>query len=702
MKNNSLLKSLLIKFFVITGLTLLGAVLIFVLKPFHWDNADLLARVLNLLLITYSLSFLFYAWYYRLHRKFLFFFNHLSLKKRLLFIFIVTQILFIFSSFVLVQKGVTMSGDEPHYLVVSHSIAKDGDLNVFNQYARDQYREFMDVRLNHHARVGTGFKRWFSYGHLPGLSITLSPFFFFKIPNTLLYFLIRCYLGLFGSLLALLIYKFALKLWKNRSLSLFITIAYTLTAPVFFLSIHVFAELQASLIILTALYLILYAEKKTPFTILTAGFLLGIPVFWGLKYNIFAAVFTGLFFLHLLFREKKILNAFLLVIFPVFFQTLFFYFLYYAYGSFDPMAIYNGVMTEAQRLAYEANMQKIPLGKRFETLLGIFFDQRDGLLLYSPLYFFFFPGLVIAIRRIKKYWPHLILSSASFLYILFIGYSTVRAGYCPQARYLTPVAWTLMLFAIIYRNETTNRFFKKIFYYIPIYSIAVTLYQTFYPFTLYQDVTHTNLNRPGLIFQQWSNLYIDIPGFLPSFVKVPGNFEYLPNIVFLVLFIAFVVLALRPMKMYRLKWLGPVLFGVLAVIWVIFPRVPGYNPILVTKGDKPCKVYGISYYPTRAGEYKFPLNNGPGYVFTVSTLQPVPHFVLELENNDNVRYTVKGNSLQDSWKMDTVDPAATRKIIIETPSYKKTRNQYFYRIHIEINPAPPEKPTVFLQFYPEK
>ncbi|MGD2087456.1 MAG: hypothetical protein PVH61_14825 [Candidatus Aminicenantes bacterium] len=741
------------------------------MKLFYWDQADFMQRANLLLLISLVFSLVLTIRRFRLFKKFLFFFNRLPLKKRLTGIFVFTEILFIIASFIMVQKGVLLGGDEPHYLVISHSIARDFDLNVFNQYARDEYRDFIDVRLQHHARVGKGFKVWYSYGHLPGLSITLAPFFIFKIPHPLLYFLIRAFLGIFGALLAVLVYLFSLKLWKNNSLAIFITAVFTFTAPVFFYSIHIFAELQATLLVLTFLYLLLFSSKNTNFSpqrsqrwqsffkILLAGFLLGISVFWGLKYAIFIYLFSAGFFIYFMikkgvgdpnpftvsqmpcfrsfiskvWRKKKVpegirkkqpKRAILFVLFPLLFQILFFGYLYYAYGNFNPMSIYNGVMTEEQIKEYRSNMQEIPLQKRVETLLGIFFDQRDGLLLYNPFYFFVFPGLILALKKYRKYWAHLLVSCAGFAFILFLGYSTVRPGYSPQARYLMPVAWLLMLFAIIYYRETQNKFFKKILLYLPIYSIFVVIYQVFYPFTLYQSVTHINLNRPGLMFQQWSNIYFSLPDILPSFVKVPGNFKYLPNIIFLVLVVILTLLALQKkmQKAPNKKFLGVqnpffkkgfgrrrqkialnlgIIFVMIFFIAVLFPRVPMYNPILLTKaGAVPCKIYGESDYPTRTEERKFELTGKARYSFTVSTLEPVPYFVLEFENQGEQSYETVISNFDDKVETVKLSSGALQRIFIKNPRYKRFKNNCFYRFHLKIEPSPSGRPSLYFQLYP--
>jgi len=683
---------------------LASGLLVFLLKLLYWDRWDLIERVEILLFFTllYSLVLVFRE--FNLLRKFFYRFSRLPLKKRLVAIFIVAEILFIIASAVIVQKGVKWGGDEPHYLVISQSLAKDFDLNVFNQYARDQYRDFVEIRLKHHARVGKGFKVWYSYGHLPGLSATLAPFFLVKLPIPVMYFLVRAYLGLFGALLAVLVYLFALKLWKHRNLAFYITTVLMLTAPVFFYSIHIFAELQACLLILASLYLLLYARRP-----LSAGFLLGISVFWGMKYALFIYIFCGIFFVYFVFKKQH-KRAILFVLFPVLLQVVFFGYLYYAYGNINPMSIYNGVMTPEQIKEYEANMQKIPLMKRVETLIGMFFDQRDGLLLYSPFYLLAFPGLILALMRFKKYWREILIAGAGLGFILFLGYSTVRPGYCPQARYLAPVAWVMMLFAVIYYREAPNLSFKRLFYYLPVYGILVTLYQLMNPFTLYQSATHANLNRPGLMFQQWSNIHLDLSSALPSFVKVPGNFQYLPNIVFLLLFVSFILLALkkvnRPSTHNRRPVGMPILLAVVFIAAVLFPRVPTYNPILLKKeGAEICKIYGQSAYPTRTTERKFELKDDRDFHYTISTLKPAEEFILEFENHGRESFEVEIYNFDRQREKVTIEPTprgTSKKISIKKPRYKTKEKNLFYRFHIQLTASPPQQPILYLQLYPKR
>jgi len=693
-------------------LPFLSGYFLFLARIFYWDRFDWIQRVNNLLLLSIVFSFLLVYSKFRLGRRVLFYFKRLGFRKRLLSIFVISEILFIISSFVIVKKGVELVGDEAHYLVISQSIARDFDLNVFNQYARDEYREFINQHLPSHAKVGKGFKKWYSF-HLPGLSLTLVPFFLFRLPVPLLYFLIRAYLGLFAALLAVVMYMLALKIWKRENLALLITMGFCFTSPIFFLSNHIFAEVQVLLLLLSSLYLLLFKEKKSSFSVLSAGFLLSITVFWGMKYVIFIAG-LGLGFLVYFVVKREYKRAILFILFPILFLLVFFAYLNFAYGNFSPLSVYTGIMNENQAREYYQNVKNIGLKSRLETLLDYFFDQRDGLLPYNPFYFFFFPGMIIALKKFKTYAPFLMVSAISLIYLLYHGFSTVRAGVCPQGRYLVPMLWTVMLFSIIYYLESKNQFFKRLFWRIPLVSFLIVVYQVLNPFTLYQTTTHDYVYRSGLLFQKLSNIYINVSNLLPSFIKtvsssVPPytkpseNLSYLPNTVAILVVLILIGIALIPIKTGKIRVLLPVGFVICFVLFTLFPRVPLYNPQLVAKTNTVSHlVHGASFSPGKIREKKFRINEEGRFRFLISTREQVGCFILRSEN--------PGRDFIDAEFFNFDHPLTHLKgfvpgtgidEIIRPLSFQR-KKRYYYQFTVKIHRGFPVTQPVIIEFLPLK
>ncbi len=665
-----------------------SGLLIWPMRLFYWDRSDFSARVQNLLLLAALFTLYALARRGRWLRKFLLRFNALGLKKRLLAIFLMAELLFILAAALLTWKGVALAGDEPHYLAISQSLARDGDLNVFNQYFRDGFKEFLQVeKLAAHGTWGKGYKKIYSY-HLPGLSLTLAPFFFFKLSLPLLYFLLRAFLGLFGALLAVLVYLFCLRLWRSRSLAFYATLVFTLTAPLFFFSIHVYPEIQAMLLVLSALYLLLFKTEAKSSHALWAGLLLGSTIFWGVKYAIFIYPFTLGFCTYWLWR-RQYRKALLLAVFPLLFQALFFLYLHGAYGTFSPNAVYYGMLNpEQSRAFYETILNKITLNMRWETLLDYFFDQRDGLLLYNPFYFFAFPGLLLALKKIKRYRLHLLVALPAMMFILNHAFSTIRSGYCPQGRYLAPAAWMLMLFALIYYRESRNRPFRLAFLVLPCYPLFVTGYQVLAPFTLYQPTTHDTVQRAGLMFLNWSNSCIDLPALLPSFIKV-DNHGYLPNAVFLGIFLLLVVLALFGMRSRNRRPAGAISAGLIFLgvfsLSSLFPRLDPANPQqLPGPRNLPCRIY---FDPAAAAG-----SENMNWSFSSHRCRLRIESLIPLKSIEiGVRNRSTGQALEMTVMLFDAEagrlrlgPGGGDQVRLHQPRFKKANHRYGYQLDLRI------------------
>jgi hypothetical protein len=670
-----------------------SGLLIWPMRLFYWDHGDFALRVRNLLLLSALFAVCLLAREQRWPRRFLRFFNCLALKKRLLAIFIAAEMLFILAAGLLTRKGVALSGDEPHYLAISQSLARDHDLNVFNQYFRGGFKEFLDVeKLPAHGTWGRGFKKIYSY-HLPGISLTLAPFFFFKFSPPLGYFLIRSYLGLFGALLAVLVYLFGLRLWRSRSRAFFTVLVFTLTAPVFFYSLHVFPEVQAMLLILGAIYILLFKTGEKPGRCLWGGLLLGSTIFWGVKYALFIYPIALGFLAYWLWR-RQYRQALLLVVFPILFQALFFFYLYSAYGRLSPNAVYYGMLSPEQSEAfYDTILKKITLGLRWETLLDYFLDQRDGLLFYNPFYFFAFPGLLLAAKNLRRYRLHLLMALPAALFVLNHAFSTIRAGYCPQGRYLAPVAWCLMLFAMIYYREGRNRMFKKAFLVLPLYPLFVTAYQVLAPFTLYQPTTHDTLVRTGLMFQQWSSSQVDLPAMLPSYIKT-ANRGYLPNTVFLAIFLLLTVFSLirkRSHNPRRFGRLAPLLFflGIFSLA-SLFPRLDRTDPQrLIGPRNIPCQVY-FNPVPAPGGETAnghsgaYWHGSGKRCRMRIETLVPLKTIEIGIQNRSpRVPLEMSAVLFDDPAARWRLQPGAADQVLLNRPRYKKIKARYNYQFDLQ-------------------
>jgi hypothetical protein len=663
------------------------------MRLFYWDRADFALRSRSLLLLAGLFALAALARRRRWPQRFLRRFNGLALKRRLLWIFLASELLFAAGAALLTRGGVALAGDEPHYLAISQSLARDGDLNLFNQHFRGGFREFLDVEaLPAHGTWGKGYKRIYSY-HLPGLSLTLAPFFFVRLPPPLLHFLARSYLGLFGAALAALVYLFGLRLWRSRSLAFFVTLTFTLTAPVFFYSFHLFPEVQAMLLVLGALYLLLFKARSRPSAPLWAGLLLGAVLFWGVKYALFVVPLT-LGFCAVWLAQRRWRSALLLALFPLLFQGLFFLYLHAAYGTFSPGAIYRGMLSREQSAAfYESLLSGIPLRLRVETLLDYFFDQRDGLLPYNPVYLLAFPGLLLALKNFRRHRLTLLLSLPAALFVLNHAFSTIRAGYCPQGRYLAPAAWALMLLAVTYYRESRGLLLRRAFLALPAYSLFVTAYQALRPFTLYQPTTHDTLVRAGGMFQEWSNRVIDLPRLLPSYIKT-DNSGWLPNAAFLVLFALLTALALRRRRC-GVRPRGRALASAAVFLAAfslssLFPRLAANAPQLVPgPRDLPCGVFFAPAAARREGTAAWLVAGGRSgrCRVRIESLLPLKSIELGLENTAREPLELEVRLFDRPAARELLAPGAGVRVRLAQPRCKRVGARCGYQLELRGRPG---------------
>ncbi|MEA2004931.1 MAG: hypothetical protein U9O50_01470, partial [Acidobacteriota bacterium] len=424
-------------------------------------------------------------------------FSLLPLKKKLVLLFLIALVLYNTGSAFMLCSNINFSGDEPHYLLITHSLLKDGDINLENNYAEKEYRQFMPpyVTIKPHIAPGTNNKYSF---HSPGVSILLLPFYalgsIFK--GKVFYFIIRLGMSIFGALLGIQLFLYARSEWKNEKLALILWGLFSFTSPVIFYSIHVYPEIIAALFSLAIFRILRYSKSLSPFTLIILGALLSSMIwFHALKY-IFIMGPLFVFSVWSLFKQHKLRwNAFYFFAPAIFLGLVYFFFQFKLYGSFSLSSIsLLGAMAFSESMEYlKSIVFDIPLRYRLETLAGYFFDQRDGLLFYSPVYFFAFIGFFQMLKRKPK--DFLLLLFITAPYVLNSAFLTQRAAYAPQARPLVAVFWGLAIFLGYFLACNA----KKIFSYI--FAIAVFLSYLFVilllknPLALYQPTTFGEIDR---------------------------------------------------------------------------------------------------------------------------------------------------------------------------------------------------------------
>lgn len=359
----------------------------------------------------------------------------------------------------------SLSGDEPHYLVVAGSLWIDGDVDIANDYAEQRYLPYFPGDLSPHTKAGSDPATRYSI-HGAGLSAWLAPwlalgqrFSAYGLTLTVRFSMIL-WLAALTAVLFLLLRDIA-----GRRAATLGTLAAVFTAPLLFHGPHLFTEVPA-MTLSAAAYLILRRRPGWKGA-LFAGLLLACLPWLHFKYLALMATVATCGAWWLLRRpggraaapavgepdgraaERRQLvgsaaGSAVALALPLLLTVLAHVFYTWSlYGRLSPVAIAIGANPEVRATAMGDNYLAYfaqPLGA-VRTGIGHLLDQKEGLLFYAPHYLLAIAGLAWLWIRRRADAVALVLCLLSLWgpYAL----SQVLGHWAPPARPLTAVLWTL-------------------------------------------------------------------------------------------------------------------------------------------------------------------------------------------------------------------------------------------------------------------
>jgi len=205
-------------------------------------------------------------------------FLRLSVKKRLFILFVIAFLVYNACALILVLEGSTFSGDEPNYLITTHSLVSDGDINVANNYANRDYFHFYEekenprLRMIPYARAGKKGRDYIYPINLPGISALMVPYYAVSqaFEGRARTFILKGSLAIWAILLGLQIYLLALDLWKREGLALGLWALYAFSTPVLFYAIHIYPEIPIALF---SIYIYRMVRSGRPLSALHLAFM---------------------------------------------------------------------------------------------------------------------------------------------------------------------------------------------------------------------------------------------------------------------------------------------------------------------------------------------------------------------------------------------------------------------------------------------
>ena len=642
-------------------------------------------------------------------------FKSLSSRKRLAILFIIAFVIYNICTFVLVSSRFAYTGDEPYYLLTTHSLYQDQDINVADEYKDSSYFNFYpkeiypNLRLRAYARFG---RKGTDYAYpisQPGISVLMLPYYwlsqFFK--GKTLIFILKGSLAIWSVLLGLQLYLFAREHWKRENSALILWFIYSFSAPVLFYSIHLYPEIPIALFSFFIFRKIRSAAPISTLQYFFLGFMLSLFFWFGLKYNMifWPLLIVSLYFL--LKEHKAGWKIICFLFFPFLSLGLNYLYIYELYGTYNPIAIYEGVVSSNTLKNFKDVIINTPVMLRIDSFLDYFLDQRDGLLLYSPLYFFVFLGIIEAFRKSKKDLFALLFISAPF--ILNYAFFAHRQGSCPQGRVLSPLSWVGIILVGYFLIHNRKKIYTALFKAACLLSLVIPVLILRHPSFLYQPTTHEYTFRGSELFISLSNLYFYLPGLLPSFLK-HNNLGYIPNYIWMSLILFFVLGYLVKKDIKR----SPQFFSKVLIVYLIllmlftwFSLFPRTALILPLKAKySPGKTIG--FYVAREylrminpGEFHLTKNHHD-YNFIFASRREIEelkikfgtaegNFRVELKLFDKILF--KGETTQGIHTISSPSP----------PAYR-FKNSHLYQMKIkfeQISGEPVTKNPFFFSIYPK-
>lgn len=446
------------------------------------------------------------------------------------------------------QSLLGLSGDEPEYVMVAHSLLNDHDLMVRDNYERLEYRLFLRYSLPF------GRTTWEGYpveGIL--LSLYLLPFYWLVLHFPAHYLLIlRLAVVPLAALLMAELFLLLENLTGRREQTAGLVVLAGLTAPLLFYAPLIFSEILGALLVVGAirsLDLMMHGHSSGYGPMVRIGLL----VWTGAKYVVLALPLL-LWFIGLIVYQwyrghnqhrKHLLVSFALLLIML---GLYLTFLWTFYHSLSPLATRGGELLDFTRKQDAGlgdsldwliadRLSRLPLSGR--VACGYFLDQRVGILIYSPFYILLFSGIFWIIRRREwRYGPVLVMFGLYWFMLFWLCY---WEGYGPPSRYTIPVIPLMLIFII--RALKANKAAQLMLLPLASMSLFVSLTALQNPALLYHHTLWRYADQVNNFLEYYSGSMVPLAAFLPSFTA--SSFAWGPFIVLVLLVILFIILSLQ-------------------------------------------------------------------------------------------------------------------------------------------------------------
>ena len=318
-------------------------------------------------------------------------------------------------------------GDEPHYLIITQSLLKDRDLRIENNHRDGDYRAYYAGELPKPDYRRRGRDGEIYSIHAPGLPALVAPAFAIGGYRGVVVFLIL--VASSGSALA---WWLTYSVTRRFDAAWFGWAAVTLSVSTIFHSFTVYPDGPGGVLTLTGVWALLRTEQEResrserigPWWL--HGAALAMLPWIHTRFALIAGSLGALIVLRLSTTRNSAGKAVAFLTIPAISAICWIGFFIAVYGTPDPSAPYANE---------EGSSSFIPGG-----MVGLFFDQRFGLLAYAPVIGVAFSGLVFMLidPRLRRLGLELLFVLVPYL-LAVTHFAMWWGGHSAPARFFVPM-----------------------------------------------------------------------------------------------------------------------------------------------------------------------------------------------------------------------------------------------------------------------
>jgi hypothetical protein len=419
-------------------------------------------------------------------------------------------LLLCFLMFVVSSRTMPPTGDEPHYLIVAHSVALDRDISLLNNYQKQHYRYFYPGELAKRTSPSADKKRELPAQGL-GLSIFLAPFYYLTMrisPQSLVVVLrlVIC------STTTIVLYNVLMLLFQSRTSSFavwLVSLGAFLASPIVTYSSLFYPEIPAFFLMIVAIRKILEIEEHRWLSffwlVLIPGALVWLhPKYFALAICISITAAIGYYKRLRVYSDGSHHGMSILYLIASIASILsFFLFLKYEYGGWSPNRIYAGWDRAPQSLLELIRQEGFArIGTMIRMFIGFWIDQRFGLIAHAPLYVLFFPAAIWMFRS-KTNLKFILIWFA--IHFLIICWGAPLGGFAPASRHMIVLLPLILIPIALMTSEISEaKKYLTVGLFVLSWFFAILMFLNFR--SLFSNVTWRN---PDGVSPFWQDLKLD-------------------------------------------------------------------------------------------------------------------------------------------------------------------------------------------------